>query len=422
MWLRVSTSDGGSFLDGKASERASSRPTVSEPISILLFVASYPPRVGGYEKHVHRTASFLSEKARVVTVLTPRIAGRKTRSMKEEYEKLNKGLSVIRFPAWWVAYDLVGIPKPRALWRALRSRPERESVVVTETRFFPTSWVGWLYSRLHRLPLIHIEHGASHPTVEGRSLTRIAHFVDHLCGMLLSWRAHRVIAVSSASQEFLTHLGVPPSRIEVIPGGVSDDEGKGNLSKTKGRGTSLSISIGYVGRLSPGKGIEELLTAFTQAARHVPRLRLSIVGEGELRERLERMASSQGHGEIEFLGRVDPDRIGHVYESLDVVVIPSIAEGFGLVMLEAARHGCAIIASDLPAFHEILTPGEEFLSTQAGNVESLAWAIRHLAADPRGRKAMAAKAKQRVADWPTWDDVGTRIWHEICAASQHNGD
>ncbi len=384
------------------------------PIHVLLFAASFPPRIGGYERQVQSVASYISGKAADVTVLTPEPAQRPQPYLEAGLTSPDDGARILRFPSHWILWDTVAVPSIRSVADILKRKPHEGTIVVTGTRFFPTSWLGWFYSFLHGVPLVHVEHGAAHPVAGNRRVAHFIHAVDHICGQVLSRGANRVVAVSKASRNFLSHIGIPESRSEVVPDGVPEREEKSLLADSGEFDEGVGCTIGYVGRLAPGKGLETLVFAFNRAAKLYPDVKLSIVGEGPLKPELEALATSLGTPCVEFLGPASPEHIGQVYDGLDVVVIPSLSEGFGLVMLEAAQHGCAIIASDIPAFREVMTPGEEFVSVIPADVKDLTDALGHLLENPEARKSLASKAFSKVKEWPTWDTVSEMLWTRIC--------
>jgi glycosyltransferase involved in cell wall biosynthesis len=135
-----------------------------------------------------------------------------------------------------------------------------------------------------------------------------------------------------------------------------------------------------VGRLIPIKGHETLLDAF--AAAKVQDLTLDIAGDGPLRGALEERAARLGISEaVRFHGFV-PD-VARLYENASVVVVPSLGEGFGMVALEAAERGRAVIASSVGGLPEIVDDGHTGALVPPGDSAALAGAIVTLASHLR---------------------------------------
>lgn len=128
----------------------------------------------------------------------------------------------------------------------------------------------------------------------------------------------------------------------------------------------------YVGRLSPEKGILNLLSAWRQSEEsNASGSRLLIVGDGPLREHVSAAVSECWS--IEWVGSVSHDNLGAYYQTADVVVVPSVREGWGLVVNEALEFGCYVIASDrVPAAREWLGLSRGRLYNSSRPVVSLA--------------------------------------------------
>lgn len=155
--------------------------------------------------------------------------------------------------------------------------------------------------------------------------------------------------------------------------------------------------IGYVGRLTPDKGIDVLAGAFESLAGRFPDARLRVAGEGPERERLERLGERLGGDRVELLGRLDEKGVSTLLGGVRVVALPSLPglrlEGSPLSAVEAARHGRPLVTSDDAGLVEIvrlLGAGE---SVAAGDVRALADALARVLADD----AMAADAGEASA-------------------------
>jgi len=149
-----------------------------------------------------------------------------------------------------------------------------------------------------------------------------------------------------------------------------------------------------VGRLVPIKGHGTLLDAIGRARRDVPELTLEIVGDGPLRVELEAHARRLELGEsVRFAGRVSP--VAPAYERAAVVVVPSLGEGFGMVALEAAERGRAVVASSVGGLPEIVDDGRTGLLVAPSDAGSLAGAIVDLATDPARAAELGRAGRER---------------------------
>lgn len=401
-----------SSIRSSAGEAPENREEDGRPIHVLLFCGSYPPRIGGYECHVWETSRRLRNEAASVTVVTPDPDHKN--GNRSIYQGIIEDPMLLEFGAVWMGNDTLGVPRP-AVIPALLSLPIRDNtVVITETRFFPSSWMGWALAILRRLPLLHVEHGGSHPRTGSKLIDATAKILDHTAGWLLSRRGTQVVAVSKASHDFLMHLGVPKAKISIVRVGL---DGTVNAPRDDGNGRGDVKVIGFAGRLVFGKGVEVLLQAFNMIHREFPDAQLWIAGDGPLSHSLKELRDELQTPHVSFLGAVPHDKMPALYRQLDILVSPSLSEGFGLVLLEAAQQGCAIVASDLPAHSEILVPGEEFSTTHAGDPTHLAQRLREVLRDDSLRENLARAATNKAKNWPDWDATVANLMDKVRQAA-----
>ncbi|MEM1515876.1 MAG: glycosyltransferase family 4 protein [Candidatus Bathyarchaeia archaeon] len=158
----------------------------------------------------------------------------------------------------------------------------------------------------------------------------------------------------------------------------------------------------FVGQMRPYKGLKILLKAVKEIKED--NLTLNIVGEGPDRHKYEKYARKLGLKRAYFHGSVPDETLRKMYLSSDILVLPSVSknEAFGLVTLEAAAAGCAVIASDLPGVRDVV---KEFgILIKPGDVESLRKALLELMDEgtrrkyvERGFKAITKYSWQRTA-------------------------
>ena len=156
-----------------------------------------------------------------------------------------------------------------------------------------------------------------------------------------------------------------------------------------------ALLLGMVSRLVEQKGIPYALRAFERVGGEFPAAHLVIAGDGLLRVELELMARSLRVADrVHFLGwRADP---AAVLAALDVFLMPSLWEGFGLVLLEAMAQGLPVVGSAVSAIPEVVVDGETGLLCPPRDVHALAAAIRLLLADPERRARMGVAGRVRV--------------------------
>jgi glycosyltransferase involved in cell wall biosynthesis len=206
-------------------------------------------------------------------------------------------------------------------------------------------------------------------------------------------RSAYAIAVSSEVVSFLMSLGLPRSRILMVPSAVEIERYQSQdrilLRKKLGVQSDL-FTIGYLGRLARLKGLEVLLEAYAKFSKESLRNTLVLIaGDGPIREILETMARERRLEGVKFLG-FQRDVAGFL-NSLDVFVLPSYAEGSPMALIEAMATGCPIIASDIEGVRELA--GDSIILFPAGDYERLAESLQRVASDPDLRKRISTSAK-----------------------------
>ncbi len=216
--------------------------------------------------------------------------------------------------------------------------------------------------------------------------------------------AKRLIAVSTELKRYLEKdIGINTRKITVIPNGI--DIGKWKAYKDTGRldaGESLglpddAILMGAVGRLVPFKGHKVLLKSMQQVVANHPNVYLLIMGDGPLREKLGEQAEALGISRnVRFLGFVNEP--GRYMAELDLFVLPSINEPFGIVLLEAMATGLPIVSTRAGGVLDIVEDGVTGLLAEPGDEKSLAGAIEKVLDDKKLRKSLAQNGQKLVRD------------------------
>ena len=200
--------------------------------------------------------------------------------------------------------------------------------------------------------------------------------ISNLLSKFVCKRASQGIAISNAVKSYLIKSGEVPSSytIDVVYYGFQKDfstneAGLGliiNIIKSQ----NSNYKIGTIGRLVPQKDYPTLLNAFSNVLKSVPNTDLYVVGEGYLQKDLIELSKSLGlNDKVHWLGKTE--YIKEFLSKIDLFVLPSKYEGFGLVLLEAMIAKKPIIASNNSAIPEVLGKTYEGLFSTS-DIEALA--------------------------------------------------
>ena len=212
------------------------------------------------------------------------------------------------------------------------------------------------------------------------------------------------IAVSESARLTLTaHLETDAI---VIPNGIYADNYRDGSSRSEWTGNT----IGFLGRFEEDrKGLPVLLDALPIISRFIPEIRVLIAGPGDSEEVLEKV-DPQLRNRVEFLGKISESDKTDFLASVSLYIAPNTGgESFGIILAEAMAGGAAVVASDIPAFADVLGNGEFGALFESENSESLAKVIIDLLRDDSKRKGLAAAGAVHAQRFD-WSQVGEEIF------------
>ena len=209
--------------------------------------------------------------------------------------------------------------------------------------------------------------------------------------------ADRVIVISDHLGRFYRSVeGIPAAKLTRIHYGLeANGEVPDGSSVRREFGIGDAPLAGVVARLEEQKGHRYLLDAFPTIRAQVPGARLLVAGSGPQEATLRGQVTALGLGEAVIFAGFRDD-VARVMSALDLFVLPSLWEGFGLVLLEAMRAGRAIVATTVSAIPEIVAAGESGLLVPPRDAGALAGAVVSLLRDPGRRAAMGAAGRTRL--------------------------
>ena len=200
-----------------------------------------------------------------------------------------------------------------------------------------------------------------------------------------------VVPSPSAATVARDWAGVPGDRVVVIPNAVDPADWPAAASST---------DVAFLGRLDPIKDVPTLVAAMAR----LPDMNLHVYGDGPDRPRIERsIADHHVADRVTLHGAVD--RPQAALARAGVLVLPSLAEGFGLVLIEAMAAGVPVVATDVPGVRDVVRDGVTGLLVPPGDPAALAAAVARLSADPTLRHRLTTAARADVRDRFTWAAV-----------------
>ncbi len=207
----------------------------------------------------------------------------------------------------------------------------------------------------------------------------------------------RVLANSRYVQRALAQAySLPAAKIRVVPYGLSFPWPRVNPGENK----PPYPQILFVGGNFQRKGLPTLLRALVQVKKRLPEVRLHVVGDHPTRRRMMRLAEKLGlFGQVVFFGAIPHRALAPFYRSAWVFALPSLVEGWGLVLLEAMYFGIPVIGSTEGGSGELVQEGWDGYLVRPGDPQALAEKLELLLTQRELRVKMGERGQKRALEF-----------------------
>lgn len=354
---------------------------------ILVATHNFPPDTGGIPVLMGGLAERLAARE-PVHVFAHRIRGRGLAELSgHPYAGLHRFAALWPFRSWM---------KARAMRPLLRD-PALRGVICD-------SWKSALILPPTCAPVIVLAHGMEFPPRPSpRRAFRIRRALT---------KATVVVANSRHTAAQLAPHLAPGARVEIIPPPIPPQpapsaEARARLRARVGPGPLIAT----LARLEDRKGMDRVIAALPGLAARHPGLAYAIAGEGGDRPRLEKHIRAAGmEGRVHLLGRVDEEEKAALLAEADLFAMPArregaSVEGFGIVYLEAAWHGCPSLAGREGGAEDAVEHGVTGLLCDGADPAAVAAGLAALLDDPARRRAMGEAAAARVRAGFLWERI-----------------
>jgi len=363
------------------------------PLRIALIAEDYYPQLGGVPEHVHHLAGELERLGHQATIVTSHM--RMHGHVDPPYVR-RVGRSLVIYANGGVARVTVGWRLTSRLEELFRA--ERFDIVHVHGGLNPTlgivaPWAAWRAG----IPVVATFHTWFPRSVGLRILRKpLQRMLD---------RHAATIAVSNAARDAMARYLT--ARWEIIPNGVDTTFFRPGMDREGVRIEHRGPRLLWLGRIEPRNDLGTVLAAMPRILERHPAARLTVVGDGPWRSRMERAARRRGLGaSVYFAGYANGDRPAY-YRGADVYLCPTTRASFGVTLLEAMACGTPLVVSDIPAFRDVAGQSQAVFAPP-GDADAWGDAVSSLIEDTERRDVMKYEGR-KVAERHAWPLVAQRV-------------
>jgi glycosyltransferase involved in cell wall biosynthesis len=293
-------------------------------------------------------------------------------------------------------------------------RIRRIDVITTQT-LYEDCWTAVAFGALYGVPVVGQEH--TDPRVASQhqaGLRKSAAWLRKQAARAFTRRLHAIRAVSPGSAANIDHKNV-----FVIPVPIT-------LSIQNSAYSHASSRVLFVGRLAPEKNIFTWLNIASQILLRCPKVNFDIVGDGPLRNQLENHAIALGISpNVVFHGWIPYDRLQNFYSSSTLLLVTSLYEGFGRMILEAIASGLPVVSSRTAGSIYILEKSDAGVLIDVSDIHSTATAVCKIICSQETQTRMREAGQQLAKRWSL--EVLSQAWIDLLCrvadnASGYNPD
>ena len=227
--------------------------------------------------------------------------------------------------------------------------------------------------------------------------------------------ADTIIALTKSSKKILSSIfGVNSHKIVVIPPGVDVEKfnpERYSLGAVREKYQIFEENvILFLGRLVEGKGVNRLIKALPIVRKEIPNATLVIAGGGPLRAELQRLSHEMKLDAcVKFIGQLKEDDVPQIIHMANAVVLPSLAEVFGVVLIEALSMEKPVVATRVGGICEVICEGETGILVEKECIDELAGAIVLLLSNRELALRMGKRGREIIKKQYDWKVVTRKI-------------
>ena len=365
---------------------------------IAIFSGYYLPHLGGVERYTYNLANKMKQMGYDIVIVSLRYD-----ESLEEIEQLDYA-KIYRLPTYKLFVERYPIVKNNKRCKEILKLVEKENVdsVILQTRFWTSSYIGSKFAAKNNIPVCLIEHGSTHFTVNNKILDFFGAIYEHKLTNAIKKNVPDFYGVSKKCVEWLKHFNIEAKGVFYNSINTEEAEAYNNdIQKDNEK-----ISITYVGRLIPEKGVLKLISIFKDLQKKY-NIELNIAGQGPLLDKIKQ--DNKDNINIHILGMLSHDEVMNLLAKTDIFINPSsFPEGLPTTILEAGIMECAVVATPMGGTAEILE--NENIGLICGFEEDeIKEKLVELLEDKDKREKLSKNIKKQVIEKFSWDATAKKV-------------
>lgn len=369
---------------------------------IAIFSGYYLPHLGGVERYTYNLANKMKQMGYEIVIVSLRYD-----DSLEEVEQLDYA-KIYRLPTHKLFVERYPIVNNNSHCKKMLKMIEEENIdsIILQTRFWTSSYIGSKFAAKNNIPVCLIEHGSTHFTVNNKILDFFGAIYEHKLTNAIKKNVKDFYGVSKKCVQWLKHFDIEAKG--VFYNSINTEEAQvysSNIQKD-----SEKISITYVGRLIPEKGVLKLISIFKDLQKKY-NIELNIAGQGPLLDKIKQ--DNKDNINIHILGMLSHDEVMNLLAKTDIFINPSsFPEGLPTTILEAGIMECAVVATPMGGTAEILE--NENIGLICGFEEDeIKEKLVELLEDKDKREKLSKNIKKQVIEKFSWDATAKKVVNTI---------
>ena len=375
-------------------------------MNFCIFSANYLPHIGGIERYTYYLSKELIKRGHTVTVVTENV-------VKGETHEISDGIEIFRFPCYNLINGRYPITKKNKLSKEIDTEinGRKFDFVIINARFYLHSIYAAKFAHKHSIPMITIEHGSSHLSVNNRLFDYLGAKWEHFITERLKKYCKDYYGVSKAACDWSGHFGIKSKGVLYNSIDLTEIESLCenpvcDYRKDLGIPKSAKVIV-FTGRLIKEKGIYQLAKGFISL--NDSNAYLLIAGDGPEMQGLKDI----GGEHIYLLGKLDFSHIIALLKDSDIFCLPSVSEGMSTSVLEATATKTFVITTKTGGSKELINSDELGIVTDGNTEDEVFKALKCAIQNDEYRDSATQKAYDRLKEYFVWEKTADKV-EDIC--------